>query len=453
MTLVSAPPLLPPVNVVGYVLAGLVIILVAARLVGAVFVRLGQPRVVGEMISGILVGPTVLGGTLAVDPATATPGATPDQGSGISGALYPPESLAFLGLFGVIALVLFTFMVGLEVPQHLLRGRIGRVTVIGVGTTAASIGVGWVVAIVLDEPELWRVSTLSGGRPVPLAAHALLISGGIAATALPVVARILQEKKILSTPVGALGMGAAAVVTPLTFLIVAGASASVNGQDVLSSTGVRLALTAALIAVLALVVRPLLGRVLRRFPPGEPLDGSLLAILLSGALLTGLAADLIGIEALTGGLLFGAAVPQVPGLARAVLARMQQFVVVFGIPVFLAVSGLQTDLRILRLEHLGAVALFLSAIAVAKFGIAIAVGRAVGLPPTEAGAVGTLLSCGGLVTLAVAVAGRHIGVVTPSMQAVLALTAILSTLVTGPLLDRFHPAATPGLAVPRSVPD
>ncbi len=433
---VSVSVSLPPVNATAHVLAALVLILCAARIVGTVFARLGQPRVVGEMVSGILIGPTLLGGTPAAYPVTGIAG-TATHGTGVSGLLYPPESLAFLDLFGVLALALFTFLIGMQVPQALLRGRIARLTAIAVVVVAASIGMGFALAILLDEPGLWRVMALPDGQPVPFTAHALLIGAGVAATALPVVARILQEKGILATPIGAMGIGAAAVVTPLTFLIVSAASASVNGQDVVSSTAIRLALTAALVVVLLGIARPLLTRTLRSFDADEPLDSGLLAILLAGALLTALAAHLIGIHALTGGLLFGAVVPQVPGLAALVLERMQQFVVVVGIPVFLAVSGLQTDLRIVRLEHLAAVALFLAAIAVSKWGVATLMGRAVGLPSGEAGALGALVACGGLVTLAIALTGRQLGLITPSMYAVFALTAIISTSVTGPLLDRF----------------
>jgi Kef-type K+ transport system membrane component KefB len=179
-------------------------------------------------------------------------------------------------------------------------------------------------------------------------------------------------------------------------------------------------------------VRPALARLLAdRFRPGEGVGLVVLAVLLAGALLTALAGSALGIRGFTGGLLFGFAVPQVPGLADAVAARLQQAVVV-GIPVFLAASGLQTDLRLVRPEHLGALGLLLAAVAVATWGVGAAVGRATGMPAREAAALGVLVACGGLVTLVVALGGRELGIVTPSMQVVLALVAIATTLVTGP---------------------
>lgn len=368
------------IDPVAAALADLAIIVVVARLVGTLFVRLRQPRVVGEMVAGILIGPTVLG-------------------AGATQLVFPAVSQAFLGLFGTLALVLFTFLVGVEVPQHLLRGRLGRVGLIGVA---------------------------------------------VAATALPVISRILQERGLVATTAGALGLGVAAVVTPLTFVVLGSGAAVRAGTDPFVTTRVQLALVAALVAVLLLVVRPLLAAVLARHFGGADLGGGTLALLLAGALLTAVATDRIGVQALPGGLLFGAAVPQVPGLARAVADRLQPVVVVVGIPVFLAVSGLQTDLRLLRAEHLGAVALFLAAVAVAKCGVGAGVGRLAGLPGRDAAVVGVLLSCGGLVTLVVALAARQLGLITPAMQAVFVVAAIVTTLATGPLLSRFSRRASPG---------
>jgi Kef-type K+ transport system membrane component KefB len=307
--------------------------------------------------------------------------------------------------------------------------------------TVASVGLGAAVAVLLDEPGLWRVPALPDGQVVPAAGHALLVSAAIAATALPVVARILQEKRILGSPVGAIGVGVSAVLTPATFLLLSAGASAVHGRAVLAST-VRIGLLLALIAILFGAVRPLLARMLREYRSGPRTDAGVLAVLLTGTLLTGLAADLLGVQALTGGLLFGAAVPQVPGLVEAVVGRLQQVVVVLGIPVFLAVSGLQTDLRLAGPEHLAALALFLVAIVIGKFGVTTLAGRATGLRAGDAAAVGVLVACGGLVTLAVAIAGRQLGLVTPSLHVVLALTAIASTVVTGPLLDRFRESAT-----------
>lgn len=415
-------------------LAELALILLMARLVGSVFARLHQPRVVGEMVAGILIGPTVLGGRLAAE-VTGTGQA---GGTGLTNTIYPLQAYAFLNILGVLALVLFTFLVGLEVPQRLLGGQRSQILTLGVATVVAPLALGAGVATILDQPGVWRVTELPGGRAVPFLAHALVVGAGLAATALPVIARILQDKALVATRIGVLGLGAAAVATPLAFLVIAVATGSGQAAEVPAAIGVRLALAAALVGVLFAVVRPLLARLLARtFQPHLPLDSGLLAVLLAGALLSALAADRIGVHALTGGLLFGAAVPQRDGLGEAVIERLQQFVTVFGVPVFLAVSGLHTDLRVLRPEHLGGVALFLLAVLLGKGGAGALVSRASGVSWQQAGAVGAMLSCGGLVTLAIALVARQAGMITEPMQVAFVIAAITTTLLTGPLLERF----------------
>jgi hypothetical protein len=204
--------------------------------------------------------------------------------------------------------------------------------------------------------------------------------------------------------------------------------------------GIKALYAIGLALLLFLVVRPALKWLLdRRFEPGRPLDEDLFALLLFGALASGLAADRIGIHALNGGFLFGACVPQIEGLGRAVIDRMQQFVVVFLIPIFLAVSGLQTDLTVLKGEHIAGILLFLAAMIVGKWGVGALAGRAVGLKWNEANAIGVLMNCRGLMILVVALIGKQAGVITDPMQIAFVLGAIVTTLMTGPLVDVFLP--------------
>lgn len=423
-------------QVAAYVLLAVVAVLAAARLVGGVFVRLGQPRVAGEMIAGILVGPTLLGGQVALGP----PGAVGPAGAGhgLADTVYPPQAYAVLSVLGLLALVLFTFLVGLEVPQHALRADRGRILLIGAAVVAAPLGLGVVLAGVLDEPGVWRVAA------VPGTAHALFLGAAVASTALPVIALLLRERGLSTSRVGVVGLGASALTTPLVFLAVAAAVAATPGGDRGPGMPARVVLTGVLVAALFGAARPLMRRVLaHRFHPDRPLDGDVLAMLLVGALLSGLAAEVLGVHALTGGFLFGLAVPAVPGLAAAVVGRMHQFVVVLLIPLFLAVSGLQTDLRSLRWELLGGLAAFLAAIAAGKWLVGSVVARVAGLDWRQSAAVGSLLCCGGLVTLAVGLVGRQQGLVTEAVQAVLAVSAIATTLLAGPALRHFVRGARP----------
>ncbi len=434
------PEALAGTEVIAYVLADLAIILIAARIVGGLFVKLKQPRVVGEIIAGVLIGPTVLGGQLAKGAVTAlqqpgSPAGFPADGSGLTNDLYPLQAFSFLNLIGLLTLVFFMFLVGLEVQQRFLKGREKQIAVVALAVLIVPVGLGFLIGAILDEPGKWLVPGTSATT------HALFLGGGLAVTAFPVMARILQEKRQLGSAMGGVGVGAAAVVTPLMFLVVAGASASAKGQGVSDTIAVKLLLAVALTAVLFVIVRPVLSQIIaRRFKAGEPLDGELFAILLVGAIATGLAADRIGIHSLNGGFLFGAAVPQVAGLGKAVIDRMQQFVVVFMIPIFLAISGLQTDLTVLGAEHIVGILIFLAAMIAGKWFVGAAAGKAVGLNWQEANAIGVLMNCRGLMILVVALVGKQAGVITDPMQGVFVIGAIVTTLMTGPLVDVFLPA-------------
>jgi Kef-type K+ transport system membrane component KefB len=433
------PEALPPAEVVAYILADLAIILLAARIVGGIFVWLKQPRVVGEIIAGILIGPTVLGGQLAKGAITDLDQSAID-GSGLVNDLYPLQAFSFLSLIGTLTLVFFMFLVGLEVQQRFLRGREKQILVVAVAVVVVPVLLGFLVGAILDEPGKWMVTETPEGRSVSSSTHALFIGAGLAVTAFPVMARILQEKRMIASQMGAVGIGAAAVVTPMMFLVVAGASASAKGQGVTDTIALKALYAVGLVLLLFVVVRPALRWLLdRRFEPGRPLDDEMFALLLFGALASGFAADRIGIHSLNGGFLFGACVPQIEGLGRAVIDRMQQFVVVFLIPIFLAVSGLQTDLTVLKGEHVAGILLFLAAMIVGKWGVGALAGRAVGLKWNEANAIGVLMNCRGLMILVVALLGKQAGVITDPMQIAFVLGAIVTTLMTGPLVDVFLP--------------
>lgn len=425
------PEVLAPPDVVAYALLDLVIILVAARIVGGIFVWLKQPRVVGEIIAGILIGPTVLGGTLA-KPALPSPGGMPIpavDGAGLVGDLYPLQAFAFLNLIGQVALIFYMFLVGLELDRRLLKGRGAQILAMAMAVVAVPVGFGFLVGGYYGE-AVWRPEGVSSTT------LALFLGAGLAVTAFPVMARILQEKGLMATTMGAVGVGAAAVVTVLMFLVIAAASASAKGAGVFSSVGIRFLLVLAVIAGLLVVVRPLMGSLVRNWEPGKPL-GTIMAIMLIGALAVGLATDRIIGVGLVGAFLFGAAIPARPGLAEAVIERLEDAVVLFFLPIFLAVSGLRTDLKTITVDLVPGLLLFLALMIVGKWGVGYVTGRGVGLKGHQANTLGVLLNCRGLLILVVALIGLQLGVITTAMQGVFVIGAIVTTLMTGPLVDVF----------------
>ena len=442
MRVPGAPESFAASTTIAYVLADLAIILIAARIVGGVFARYGQPRVVGEIIAGILIGPTVLGGQLAKGAVTALDKPAVD-GSGLVNDLYPLQAFAFLNLIGSLALIFFMFLVGLEVQQRFLRGRERQILIVAGAVLLVPIGLGFVVGAILDEPGKWKVAVTDQGIAVSATTHALFLGAALAVTAFPVMARILQEKRQLGSPMGGIGVGAAAVVTPLMFLVLAGASASAKGEGVpehdrrqarprhrpLVAAAVRrraarrcVVLDPASLqggratrrrAVRAAADRRGAHRARRR-PDRDPLPQRRVPVRCR-------------------------ACRRSPGLGKAVIDRLQQFVVVFLIPIFLAVSGLQTDLTVLGTEHIVGIAIFVVAMIAGKWFVGAGAGMAVGLSFKEANAIGVLMNCRGLMILVVALVGKQAGVITDPMQGAFVIGAIVTTLMTGPLVDVFLP--------------
>ncbi len=414
----------PQADVIAYVLADLVLILVAARVLGRAAAALGQPSVVGEIAAGILIGPTLLGGHVATGSTT---------GTGLVDRIYPPEAFAFLELIGQIGLVLFMFLVGVELDRRLLRGRRRQIVLVAIATAAAPIAVGFAAAPLFDGPT-WHPAGVGD------LTFALFLAAGFAATALPVLARLLQEKGLMATSVGVTTVGVAGVVTVVAFMLVAAGTASADGGDVRREVAVRLALAVALIVVLLVVVRPLLRWALGRIDVARNV-GSVLTALLALALASGLAADRIGVNALIGGLLFGLAVPVAGGLGDLVLARLQDMVGLMLMPVFFAVSGLVTDLRVLDVEAIPGLLLFVVLLIAGKWGPAYLAARATGLAGAEANTIGVLLSCGGILVLVVGLIGLQMAVITPALHSAFVLSAIVTLVMAGPLSDRFLASA------------
>jgi Kef-type K+ transport system membrane component KefB len=420
------PELRPGAEVVPYVLLDVAIILAAARIVGTLFERLGQPRIVGEIVAGILIGPTILGGRLET---------LQKAGEGAVNDVYPFQAFGFLALIGQIALVFYMFLVGAELDKSLLRGKGVQMGLVALAVVLAPVGLGFAVAGFFEGAP-WR-----GPEGQDTTTFALFLGAALSVTAFPVMARILQEKGMLGSPMGAVGVGSAAIVTVLMFLVIVAASASSKGAAIETETGYRFLLFLAIVAGLVLL-RPVVGLAFRPWREGEPLPGNLLALLLVGALATGWATDRVLGVALVGGFLFGMiCVPGLPGLAAAIIARLQEAVIIFFLPIFLAVSGLQTNFRLIDGEVIVGALVFVALMIVGKIGAGYAAGRAVGLDNREAGAIGVLLNCRGLLILVVGLIGLQKMVITQEMMVVFALGAIVTTMMTGPLIDLLLPKA------------
>lgn len=213
--------------VVAFVLLDLAVILVVAHALGALAQKLGQPRVMGQIVAGVLLGPTLLGRTVfAWDEAWgflrchgARAGTAPEGMPSITSCLFSAQARSVLGVIGQIALVLFMFLIGLELDRNLLEGRRRGITTVAFGLFGTSIALGFLIGPLLyDERFVAAFGTLAQPSKTRFA---LMVGAMLSATALPVTARILQEKRLARSVIGSIDIASAAFVTVLMFLALA----------------------------------------------------------------------------------------------------------------------------------------------------------------------------------------------------------------------------------------
>lgn len=396
-------------------IAQVVVILALSRLLGLGMRRVRQPMVIAEIVAGILLGPSLLGWLF------------PD----VSAALFEASSLGILKMVSQLGLILFMFVIGLELDLHRLRGR-GRAAI---AISHASIVLPFALGVVLA----FHLRSGYASESVSFLAFALFLGAAMSITAFPVLARILSERRLLRTRVGSVTVACAAVDDVTAWCILAFAMA------VARATGIGAAVTTTLIALGYIVamlwlVRPLIARVAARLGDGAGLSQNLVAALLVMLFVSSWVTELIGIHALFGAFLFGAILPRERGLARALLEKLKDLVLVVFLPLFFAYSGLRTHIGLLdSIDAWLACGLVIAVACAGKFGGSVIAARLAGLSWRESGALGVLMNTRGLMELVVLNIGLDLGVISPSLFAMMVLMALFTTLVTTPLLQRIYP--------------
>jgi len=391
-------------------LVDLAIIILLARLLGMAAKRLGQPPVLGEIVAGILLGPTLFHGKIA---ATLFPI-----------ALRPPLiALASLGV------VMFMFTVGYQLDKRLFRGH---------ERVAASVSVSSVVLPL--SLGTWLGVWLAGRHHVHnVLPFALFVGTAMSVTAFPVLARILTDRGMHRTRVGSIALASAALddVLAWSLLVVVVAIAGAGGQ------GFRLLLAPVYAGVMFGVVRPLLRRLVDVYQRRGRLTANVLAAVLVGLLLSSYATDWMGVKYIFGAFLFGFVMPREGAAAAAlreeILGRLEQVSVLVLLPVFFVVSGLSVDLSSVSLSGLVELCLILLVAIVGKFGGAFAGARIAGVGSRRAGVLATLINTRGLTGIVILAVGLQLHILDPSLYSLMIVMAIVTTAMAGPLLNLIYP--------------
>jgi Kef-type K+ transport system membrane component KefB/nucleotide-binding universal stress UspA family protein len=396
-------------------IAQVVVIIAVSRLVGLVTRWIRQPMVIAEIAAGILLGPSLLGWLF------------PE----VSASLFDASSLGILKMVSQLGLILFMFIIGLELDPQLLRGRGHASVAISHTSIVLPFALGVLLAFYLHP----RYSDDS----VSFLAFALFLGAAMSITAFPVLARILSERRLLRTRVGSLTIACAAVddVTAWCILafVVAVARATGLGAAVYTTL-----IALAYIAAMIWLVRPLIVRMAARVANRESMSQNLLAVVLVMLLASSWITELIGIHALFGAFLFGAILPKGQGFAHALLEKLEDLVLVAFLPLFFAYSGLRTQIGLLDSTQAWLVCGLVIAVACAgKFGGSFIAARLTGLSWRESGALGVLMNTRGLMELIVLNIGLDLGVISPLIFSMMVLMALFTTFITTPLLERIYP--------------
>ena len=388
-------------------LADVAIVIILARLLGAGARRIGQPPVLGEILVGILLGPTFFHGKL-----TAT--------------LFPAALISPLTALADIGLVLFMFVVGYEVDLRLIRGREHAAFSVSIGSVALPLALGSGLGVWLaHRNHVHDITTF-----------ALFIGTAMAATAFPVLARILTDRGLHRTRIGGLALASAAVADVLAWALLAVVVALAG-----SSPQWRVLLALPYAAVMFLVVRPLLRRLAGVYQQAGRLTPNIIATVLAGALLSSYATNWMGLHFIFGAFLFGVVMPRedVVGLREEILVRLEQLSVLVLLPLYFVVSGLSINLRTIGhsgLEELGAILL----VAIAgKLAGAYAGAELAGIRGRNAGVVATLMNTRGLTELVILGVGLQLHILNKSLYSLMVVMALVTTAMSGPLLRLIYP--------------
>lgn len=389
----------------------LAVVLAACRIVGELFRRIHQPKVVGEMFAGIMLGPSLLGWI------------APHY----SAYLFPPSSLGFLNALSQVGVVVFMFLVGLKINP----GELKKESHAAVLTSHVSITAPFVLAAFLALYLYPRLSDES----VSFTSFALFMGSAMSITAFPVLARILTERNMLSSRLGTVAIACAAVDDVTGWCILAYIVVLIRSAH--SATSIWVTIGGILVFGLAMIhgVRRLLRGFARAYKKKGALSENLMALMLLLVLASSLMTEYLGIHLLFGAFLMGAIMPKEHQFVRYVLDRFETITVTLLLPLFFAFTGLRTNVGLVKGPEMWMYCGLIILVATAgKLGGSTLASWLSGMPLREAAGLGTLMNTRGLMELVILNIGLDIGVISPGLFSMMVLMALFTTFMTTPVL-------------------
>ena len=392
-----------------HVLLALVAVIIAGRVLGQVFHYLGQPPVIGEVIAGIMLGPSLLG---QIAPEFA-------------GYLLPQSVAPTLGVIAQLGVILYMFVVGLELDPESLRDR-GQATV---AISHASIAAPFLLGSILS---LFLYPRLAEPH-VPFTVFSLFLGVAMSVTAFPVLARILTDRGISRTPLGVVALTCAATGDATAWCLLAFVVGVAQAK--VQASLLVLVWTALYVAVMFLVCRPLLRRWVDS-RGDRPTNPSVMAVVFVGLLASALMTEAIGIHAIFGAFALGAIFPHDSPLAKELVRKLEDIVTVLLLPAFFAFTGMRTQIGLVSgIENWMWCSLIIAIATLGKFGGTFAAARLTGLNWQQASTLGILMNTRGLMELIVLNIGLDLQIISPTLFAMMVIMAVVTTVATTPILQ------------------
>lgn len=386
-------------------------IVVLSRLLGFLFTKIGQPQVMGEIVAGIVLGPSILG-LLA---------------PGFSNFLFQPESLLNLQFFSQLGLILFMFIIGLELDLIQLRRT---------AYTAVVISQSSIIFPFLGGVSLAYFLYQSLAPPhIPFLAFGLFMGIAMSITAFPVLARIIQERGLSQSPLGILAITSAAAGDVTAWCILAAVIAIVQAGTI-TSAFLTILLSIVYVFAMFAIVRPLLRRLGVRYANTENLSRTFAVVAFAVLFLSAFATEVIGIHALFGAFLAGVVMPAQVDFRKILAAKIEDFSLVILLPLFFAYTGLKTQIGLLNDSSAWLICGLIILVAVmGKVVGSVAAAKFTGQSWSDSLALGVLMNTRGLMELIVLSIGYDLGVLSPTVFTMMVLMALITTFMTSPALS------------------
>ena len=386
-------------------------ILIVSRIFGLLFVKIGQPTVIGEILAGIVLGPSLLGYFY------------PDAFH----FLFAAKSLGNLNILSQIGLILFMFTIGMELDMSMLKQKIGETYVISHASILIPYFLGMLLAYFV-YPEF--AATHTAFLP-----FALFIGISMSITAFPVLARIVQEKGLSKTHLGTIAIASAANDDVTAWCILAAVIAIAKTGSFVSSL-YTIGFAVLYVVVMLTLVRPFLKRIGNIYSNSEVLNKSIVAFFLSVLIISAFTTQIIGIHALFGAFLAGVVMPDLPKFRKMIIDKVEDVAVTLLLPLFFVFTGLRTEIGLLNTPYLWSICgLFILVAVAGKFAGGAFTAKILGETWKDSLSIGVLMNTRGLMELIVLNIGYEMGILPPPIFVMLVIMALVTTFMTTPALS------------------